>query len=191
MSNRIVDSAITVIARDGLDALSIRRVAAEAEVAIGTVQYHYPTRAELVLAILQRTAHRQQARAMAAPRGPTSIATLIARLALLLPHDDPSREEAIVWVALAAAAARDPLVGPHQRELVGQTVAGIQWLLDRAIQSAELAESADTLDLAERIHVVVEGYLLETAASARVTSRRTKGQFRATLKALFGDDVAP
>jgi len=191
MSDRIVDGAITVTARDGLDALSIRRVAAEAGVAIGTVQYHFPTRAELVLAALLRTAHRQQVRAMAAPRGPTITSTLIARLLLLLPHDDTSREEAIVWVALAAAAARDPLVGPHQRQLVQQTVAAIKALLDRATQSGELPESTNTLDLAQRIHVVVEGYLLDTVASAGVTSRRAKRQFRATLTALFAHNPAP
>jgi len=188
MSDRIVDGAITVIARDGLDALSIRRVAAEAGVAIGTVQYHYPTRAELVLAGLQRTAHRQQVRAMATPREPAILATLVTRLAWLLPHDDASREEAIVWVALAAAAARDPLVGPHQRRLVEQTISAIQALLDRAIQSGELPDNTDTTDLAERIHVVVEGYLLHTAASAGVTSRRTERQFRATLTALFAQN---
>lgn len=190
MTERIVDGAITVIARDGLDALSIRRVAAEAGVAIGTVQYHYPTRAELVLAALQRTAHRQQVRAMAAPREPTILATLVTRLGLLLPHNDGSREEAIVWVALAAAAARDSLVGPHQRRLVKETIAGIEALLDRAIQSAELPDGTDTSDLAERIHAVVEGYLLHTAASAEVTSRRTERQFRATLTALFTHNKA-
>jgi AcrR family transcriptional regulator len=188
-SDRIVDSAITVIARDGLDALSIRRVAAETGVAIGTVQYHHPSRAEVVLAALQRTAHRQQVRVMTAPREPTITATLIARLALLLPHDDASREEAIVWVALAAAAARDPLVGPHQRQLVKQTVAGIAALLDRAVQSGELPDTVDTFDLAERTHVVAEGYLLHTAASGSVTTGRTGQQFRATLTALFAHNV--
>jgi AcrR family transcriptional regulator len=190
MSDRIVDGAITVIARDGLDALSIRRVAAEAGVSIGTVQYHHPTRAELVLAALQRTAHRQQVRAMAAPREPAILETLVTRLALLLPHDDPSREEGIVWVALAAAAARDPLVGPHQRRLVKQTITAIEVLLDRAVRSGELPEGTDTSDLADRVHVVVEGYLLHTAASAGLTSRRTEQQVRATLTAMFDHKLA-
>jgi AcrR family transcriptional regulator len=190
MSDRIVDGAITVIARDGLDALSIRRVAAEAGVAIGTVQYHHPTRAELVLAALQRTALRQQVRAMAAPREPAILETLVTRLALLLPHDDPSREEGIVWVALAAAAARDPLVGPHQRRLVKQTITAIEVLLDRAVRSGELPEGTDTSDLADRVHVVVEGYLLHTAASAGLTSRRTEQQVRATLTAMFDHKLA-
>lgn len=188
MTDRIADSAITVIARDGLDALSIRRVAAEAGVAIGTVQYHYPTRAELVLAALHRTAHRQRARAMAAPPESTMLAALVTRLASLLPRDDPSREEGIVWVALAAAAARDPLVGPHQRRIVTQTITGIEALLVRAVESGELSDSTDTLDLAQRFHVVVEGYLLDTAASGDFTSTRIEGQFRKTLTALLAHD---
>lgn len=190
MTDRIADCAITVIARDGLDALSIRRVAAEAGVAIGTVQYHYPTRAELVLAGLRRTAHRQQVRAVGARRQRTIIATLVSRLALLLPHDEASREETVAWVALAAAAARDPLVGPHQRRIVTETIVAIQALLDRAIQSGELPDGTDTFDLAERVHAVVEGYLLHTAASAGVVSRRAERQFRATLSALLSDGPA-
>ena len=180
-TDRIADCAITVIARDGLDALSVRRVAAEAGVAIGTVQHHYPTRGELVLAALQRTAHRQQVRAMAARRGPTIVASLITRLSLLLPHDEPSREEAITWVALAAAAARDPLVGPHQRQVVKATIKAVETLLERAVERGELPAGTDTTDLAERIHAIVDGYLLHIAASGRLATRRTKQQFRTSL----------
>ena len=191
VSERIVDSAIAVIARDGLDALSIRRVAAEAGVAIGTVQHHYPTRAELVLAALQRTADRQEVRAMATPPAPTILGTLTARLGSLLPHDDASREEAIVWVALAAAAARDPLVGPHQRRIVAQTITGIAALVNRAVRAGELPASTDTTAFAERIDAVVDGYLLHTAASGNLITQRTEQQFRATLAALFAHDPSP
>jgi len=82
------------------------------------------------------------------------------------------------------------IVGPHQRQLVKQTVAGIQTLLDRAIQSAELRDSTDISDLAQRIHVVVEGYLLHTAASGKVITDRAQQQFRATLTALFAHHLA-
>jgi AcrR family transcriptional regulator len=185
VSDRIVDCAIAVIASDGLDALSFRRVATAAGVAIGTVQHHHPTRAELVLGALQRTAERQLIRAMATPRRSTQLATLTTRLATLLPHDEASREEAIVWVALAAAAARDPLVGPLQRRIVADTISGITALLDRAVDSGELPTSTDTGDLAQRIDAVVDGYLLHTAARGTTIDRRTTTQFTSTLEALY------
>jgi AcrR family transcriptional regulator len=188
VSERVVDSAIAVIARDGLDALSVRRVASQAGVAIGTVQHHFPTRAELVLAALQRTADRQRVRAMATRRSSTVLGTLVSRLTSLLPHDDASRQEAIVWVALAAAAARDGLVGPHQRRIVTESIAAIAALLDRATDADELPGNTDTVDLAERVHAVVDGYLLQAAASGTTISRRVEVQFHSTLAALFAGE---
>jgi AcrR family transcriptional regulator len=185
VSDRIVDAAITVIARDGLDALSIRRVATQAGVAIGTVQHHHPTRADLVVAALERTADRQLVRATRTPRQSTMVATLVDRLAMLLPHDDASREEAIVWVALAAAAGRDPLVRAHQHHIVTRTIADIAAVLDRAAQAGERPGGTDTADLAERVHTVVDGYLLHTAASGDVTTARIERRFRTTLIALL------
>jgi AcrR family transcriptional regulator len=185
MSERIADCAVVVVARDGLDALSFRRVATAAGVAIGTVQHHYPTRAELVAGALERTADRQAARAMATRRRSTLLATLTARLMSLLPHDEASRHEAIVWVALAAAAARDPLVGPHQRRIARDTIEGIAALLDRAVANGELAAGTDTADLAQRIGAVVDGYLLHTAASGTTIDRRTADQFATTLDHLY------
>jgi AcrR family transcriptional regulator len=183
-AERIVDSAITVIARDGLDALSIRRVATETRVAIGTVQHHYPTRAELVLAALHRTVERQRVRAMSARRASATVDTLVARLERLLPHDERSREDTIVWVALAAAAAHDPVVGPQQRAVVHESVSSIAALLDRALLRGELASNTDTKALAERLDAVVNGYLLQAAVSAGIASPHTRTQLRTTLTAL-------
>jgi AcrR family transcriptional regulator len=47
-STSIADAAIRVVARQGLDRLSVRNVARQAGVAPGTVQHHYRTRAQLL-----------------------------------------------------------------------------------------------------------------------------------------------
>jgi len=51
---RILDSAETVLRRHGYAGLSTRRVAEEAEIALGNLTYHYPTKAELVRALIDR-----------------------------------------------------------------------------------------------------------------------------------------
>ncbi|MDW3218223.1 MAG: TetR/AcrR family transcriptional regulator [Acidimicrobiales bacterium] len=188
---RIADAAITVIARDGLDALSIRRVASEAGVAIGTVQHHYPTRADLVVATLERTARRQQARAMGVPRSTTLFDTLTERLLTLLPHDEDSRQEAIAWVALAAAAARDPIVGPIQRRIVSESIHGIAALLTQAINAEELPSVSDPIELAQRLDVIVDGYLLHTTAQHLTADPTTESRFRETLAAIAGCPTTP
>ena len=53
--DRLADAAISLIARDGLTALSVRRVAAEASLSGGTVQHHFPTKDELYREALAAT----------------------------------------------------------------------------------------------------------------------------------------
>ena len=188
---RIADAAITVIARDGLDALSIRRVASEAGVAIGTVQHHYPIRTDLVVATLERTAWRQQVRAMSVPRSSTLFDTLTERLLTLLPRDEESRREAIAWVALAGAAARDPVVGPIQRRIVAHSIQGIAALLAQAIKAEELASDSDATELAHRLDVIVDGYLLHTTAQHLMADPATDCRFREALAAIASYRTTP
>lgn len=40
----VMDAVVRVLVRDGLDGLSVRRVAAEAGISIGAVQHHFATK---------------------------------------------------------------------------------------------------------------------------------------------------
>lgn len=190
MSDRIADCAVRVIASDGLDALSFRRVAAAADVAIGTVQHHFPCRSDLVAAAFERTAARQAVRAMAARRGPTWIATLTNRLSALLPADESGLEEAVVWVALAAAAGREPVLGERRRRLVAETVLGMARLLDRSVDAGESRSGTDTAELAERVDAVLEGFLLQAAAGGSVVDRNTVERFVSVIEAICNTGLA-
>ncbi|MCP3670502.1 MAG: TetR family transcriptional regulator, partial [Gammaproteobacteria bacterium] len=44
----ILDSVLAVIAKEGVDAITHRRVGHEAGVSHGVVSYHFPTRDELI-----------------------------------------------------------------------------------------------------------------------------------------------
>jgi TetR/AcrR family transcriptional regulator, transcriptional repressor of bet genes len=55
---QIVDAALTVAARDRLDRLTVRRVAAEAELSPGLVFHHLTDKETLLLAVLDRLIER-------------------------------------------------------------------------------------------------------------------------------------
>ena len=61
----IAEAAIRVIAQQGFDVVSVRTVAQESGISPGTVQYHYKTRRDLLLAALERSVERQTQRVMA------------------------------------------------------------------------------------------------------------------------------
>ena len=55
---QILDAAMDVIVRDGLDSTSMRAVAEEAEVSLGLLSYHFEGKEKLIVAAFQRATER-------------------------------------------------------------------------------------------------------------------------------------
>lgn len=62
VTERILDSAETVLRRHGYAGFSTRRVAEEAAIALGNLTYHFPTKTELVRALINRVTTQYLAR---------------------------------------------------------------------------------------------------------------------------------
>jgi AcrR family transcriptional regulator len=73
----IVDAALRIIGRDGIQGVSMRAVAAEASIPLGTVTYYFVDKEELIEAAFLRHTQRETAR----------IVTAIARLGALTPDN--------------------------------------------------------------------------------------------------------
>ena len=116
--DRIVsEAAWRVLVRDGLTALSVRNVAAEAGLPPSSLRYTFPTQASVrdsaVALLVERMAERV-ARHGASTPAPADEARAI--LLELLPLDDERRIEMEVSLALGAMAATDrALWQAHQR----------------------------------------------------------------------------
>ncbi len=54
--DHIIDAIITVIAAHGIDKATVRTVAGEAQVSIGAVQHHFPTKAAMLAAAMETIA---------------------------------------------------------------------------------------------------------------------------------------
>ena len=107
--DRIIDAALQVIARDGVAGTSHRRVAAEADVPLGSMTYHFTGMDELLTEAFTRFADRAaddfEAR-MARATGPAEAAAAVVSLIDAEPLADPSA--LVVTHELYTLAARDP-----------------------------------------------------------------------------------
>jgi len=81
-ADRILEAALRVISRSGVDAATHRAVAAEAGVPLASTTYHFASKAELVRDALERVIERSIAAVerAAAPPLPDAPAALIERL---------------------------------------------------------------------------------------------------------------
>jgi AcrR family transcriptional regulator len=108
----ILKAFIAVAAREGLHAVSLRAVAAEAGVSLRLVQYYFDTKAGLMqsgLAHLEDLSNeRLSARLQSSGRFPTARATLEALFAVALPTDVESRQFHLLWTSYAMLAMTDP-----------------------------------------------------------------------------------
>lgn len=116
----IADATIRVIVNQGFDVVSVRKVAAEAAVAPGTVQYFMGTRDDLLKKALLRSVTRQEQRVAALNIPPSAhpLDRLSRALLELLPTGAIQREDAALWVILGAASStRSWLAGLYQQQL--------------------------------------------------------------------------
>ncbi|MEV0662880.1 TetR family transcriptional regulator C-terminal domain-containing protein [Actinomadura luteofluorescens] len=88
-----------VVRRDGLEQASLRTVAAEAGLAIGSVRHSFGGQADIMIFAMRTFAE-------------------------LLPLDDERREEAEVWPAFAVGARTRPELRPLAREMHDDLRAG-------------------------------------------------------------------
>lgn len=113
---RIADAVCRLVARQGLEAVTLRHIAAEAGVSMGQVQHYFATKDEMLLfafhAFIERSERRLIAAVTAAGPEP-SPRSLLRHLTSL---DEESRAEAPLWLAFLAGAAVQPRLAALQRE---------------------------------------------------------------------------
>ncbi|MFJ8856504.1 TetR/AcrR family transcriptional regulator [Streptomyces sp. NPDC102437] len=112
----LLDAAEKILFESGYGELTMRAVAAEAQTRLGHVQYYFPSRTELIAAVLRRTLDRSLDRLTplfvdAAAHTPPDTEGLIRQL--LAEHDDPRLVR--VYAELWALAGRDEAVAAVMR----------------------------------------------------------------------------
>lgn len=112
---QIGDAVCRVMAARGLDAVSLRHVAAEAGVSMGRVQHYFATKDELLLFAFRLISDRVAQRFVAVHSA--DPATFLRALLLeLLPLSPAARAEAPVLAAFVAQAVVEPRLAEPLRE---------------------------------------------------------------------------
>ena len=114
----ISDAAIRVIVTQGFDVVSVRKVAQEAGLAHGTVQYYMGTKNQLLEKALLRSTARQHKRVQNLQLPADPLERLTTALLELLPIGEVQREDSTLWITMGAAAStRSGLAKLYQHEL--------------------------------------------------------------------------
>ncbi|WP_327047188.1 TetR/AcrR family transcriptional regulator [Microbispora sp. NBC_01189] len=109
---RLTEALLRIAGTRGLQAVSMREIAAEAGVSLRVVQYYFTNKQALLdsgLAELgARMDRRVRQRAAATTGGPSTRDLFAAVLGAILPSDEQSRLDSLAWTAYYTAALTDP-----------------------------------------------------------------------------------
>ena len=134
----VVRATWEVIAAEGLEAATVRRIATQAECTTGLVTHYFDSKDDVLVAAL-RAVHRAAAQRMLAHLdGPDARDVLRAVLLEALPLDAVKRLEWKVWLAFWGAAATDDRLRAEQTQRYSEWRA----LLADLVTKARPGESA-------------------------------------------------
>lgn len=143
----IAESVLRLVVREGVEAVSLRKVAAESGMAMGTTQYYFADREQMLTFALATMNERRGARVQGAVAalGERADPRLVLRTVItqVLPLTEESRFESAVGAAYYIRALGDPatrdLLAAGPRRVVGI----LQAMLERAAAEGRLRKGVD------------------------------------------------
>ncbi|WP_457032332.1 TetR/AcrR family transcriptional regulator [Kitasatospora sp. P5_F3] len=162
----VAEAVLRVVGRDGLEAASLRNVAEEAGLAIGSVRHYFGDHDELILFAMQELGRRLDARVR------THVAPLLAEgtdrrpriealLAEFLPLDAARHQEAALWLAFVTAARTRPQLQPHAHRMQESLRTLLAELLRRARSAGALPDDLDIELETLRLSALLDGLALQ------------------------------
>ncbi|MFF4161457.1 TetR/AcrR family transcriptional regulator [Streptomyces sp. NPDC001678] len=191
----VADAVFRVARRDGLENASLRNVAQEAGLAVGSVRHYFADHSDLMLFAMRELARRVEDRVrghaerlLATPPAPERAALVEELLAEFLPLDQDRHDEAVLWLAFGTAAR----VRPELRPSADSLHTGMRELVERVLRETRsaggLPEDLDVPTEALRTLALIDGLTLTAVLHPdRVPADDMRRVLRLHLRSLRGD----
>jgi AcrR family transcriptional regulator len=169
-----------LVVREGIEAASIRRVAAEAGWSTGSLRHYFETHSQLLAFAMELVVDRVTAR-LAYPPPPADVRAAVEwALQQVLPLDAERRAEMQVWLAFTMRS----LVDPDLAELRERAHAGLRDVCRQAVAALRLEPAEQE---AQRLHALIDGLALHAVVDPVTTTPERQKQ----LLAAYLDECTP
>jgi AcrR family transcriptional regulator len=164
--HEVVEAVLRLIRRDGLEQASVRNVAREAGLSMGSLRHYFVSQSELMVFAFRTVIDRIEARLARLEPEPDPRRRAERVLAELLPLDDDRRAENEVWLAFTSRAMVEPSLRALRDEGYDALHAGCRAILTD-LSAAGLAPT-DVGAEAERLHAWLDGLAVHAAMRADI-----------------------
>ncbi|WP_165401293.1 TetR/AcrR family transcriptional regulator [Herbihabitans rhizosphaerae] len=158
---RIAEAVVTIVDRGGIEAASLRDVAAEAGVSLGGVQHYFRGKDEMMLFALEYVRERGEARVRerlgAIPASLPVAIVLREILVELLPTDERSAAGVRIATAFTTRALVAPLLADHLRHGYESLHRLLTLLIVRGKENGQISTDRDAESEAATLLALAEG----------------------------------
>lgn len=165
---RIAEAVCTLIAQSGMEAVSLRDVATQANVSMGAVQRCFRTKEDMLLFALEHISQRVGERAnqrIAAASTPQAASILLshtlAELALL---DEESKTQAHVWPAFVTCAPGNQKLAAVLHDTYAKLHDVVAWLIRYGQDTQEIPQHLDPDREAHTLLALADGLTVHVLA---------------------------
>lgn len=145
------------LAYEGLDHLTMRMIACEAGVSLGTVTYYFPSKEKLLTTLLFRVAEQFDNSMECSCQGETDpYQELLTFIANSLPANEPTRELWLVWLEFWNQASRKQELSPLHAKLYASWRHQVADLLSTGIDANQFYPH-DTELVAKQLVAMIDG----------------------------------
>jgi AcrR family transcriptional regulator len=153
----LVAATWAVVAAEGIEAATVRRIAEEAGCTTGRITHYFADKEEVLVAALRQVHRAAGKRMLAAIEQRSGLEALHAVLAEALPLDQERVLEWRVWLAFWGSAATSASLQAEQHQRYREW----RGLLKRVLATAQLSADVDLDRLVDQIVALVDGFGLQ------------------------------
>ena len=164
--SNIRKALLRVMAKSGYERATIAEIAAEASLSSGLVHYHYKSKQEILLDLIERM-HAFRSKTLLeidqqAEHDPTSALDRFFELYLALENADPQARAA--WTAMGTEALRNTEVRVRFGALLSDAAKSLRGIVDQGIARGEFS-GRDREAIVAALLALVQGYLFLSATT--------------------------
>jgi AcrR family transcriptional regulator len=186
---RILDAAVKLIAREGIQDVRIARIAMEAGVSASLLHYHFSSRDALLEEALEHSYELAGTIRIGDDRVPVpAIDRLATMIDQCLPAPGALHDDWLLWIELWLHAARRPELRPTAARLYARMHA---WFGEALAEGAAAGEFtvADPRRTIDRLLALIDGYGIRVLTEdPAMPIERARTEIRAALAADLGLD---
>jgi len=154
---KLAEAAWRVIRRDGMEHASVRNIAAEAGLSVGSMRHYFSTQSELLAFSMQLVSDNVNERVSRIPFTGKPMEDIPLLMYEMLPLDEERSAEMEVWVAFTAKALVDPALQALSRQVSEEMRTGMTRAIEALIRLEPSCRDLDPALEAERLYALVDG----------------------------------